>query len=85
MLWCPVGQEGPHDGLIVENNLGHDPTATCYLHPKIGTSVRGRVAKVEGGWDTVLDTADDPVLADIDREPCGPASAAGNERKAVGP
>jgi inosine-uridine nucleoside N-ribohydrolase len=47
----------------------HDPTAAaCHLHPDIGTWVRGRVAKIEGGWGTVADENGDLVLADIDRE-----------------
>jgi pyrimidine-specific ribonucleoside hydrolase len=46
----------------------HDPTAAaCHLHPEIGTWVRGRVRKIEGGWGTVADEAGDLILADIDR------------------
>jgi pyrimidine-specific ribonucleoside hydrolase len=47
----------------------HDPTAAaCHLHPEIGTWVRGRVAKIEGGWGTVADQGGDQILADVDRE-----------------
>jgi inosine-uridine nucleoside N-ribohydrolase len=47
----------------------HDPTAAaCHLHPEIGTWVRGRVSRIEGGWGTVADEAGDLILADIDRE-----------------
>jgi pyrimidine-specific ribonucleoside hydrolase len=47
----------------------HDPTAAaCHLHPEIGTWVRGRVAKIAGGWGTVADEAGDLILADLDRD-----------------
>jgi pyrimidine-specific ribonucleoside hydrolase len=47
----------------------HDPTAAaCHLHPEIGTWVRGRVARIEGGWGTVADESGDLVLADVDRD-----------------
>jgi pyrimidine-specific ribonucleoside hydrolase len=47
----------------------HDPTAAaCHLHPEIGTWVRGRVAKIEGGWGTVTHEKGDLILADVDRE-----------------
>jgi pyrimidine-specific ribonucleoside hydrolase len=47
----------------------HDPTAAaCHLHPEIGTWVRGRVTKIEGGWGTVADENGDLVLADVDRD-----------------
>jgi inosine-uridine nucleoside N-ribohydrolase len=47
----------------------HDPTAAAlHLHPEIGTWVRGRVQKIEGGWGTVADEGGDLVLADVDRE-----------------
>jgi hypothetical protein len=46
----------------------HDPTAAvCHLHPEIGTWIRGRVTKLEGGWGTVPDDQGDLILADIDR------------------
>jgi inosine-uridine nucleoside N-ribohydrolase len=47
----------------------HDPTAAaCHLHPEIGTWIRGRVAKIEGGWGTIADPEGDLILGDIDRE-----------------
>jgi inosine-uridine nucleoside N-ribohydrolase len=47
----------------------HDPTAAaCHLHPEIGTWVRGRVERIEGGWGTIADEGGDRILADIDRE-----------------
>jgi pyrimidine-specific ribonucleoside hydrolase len=47
----------------------HDPTAAaCHLHPEIGTWVRGRVKRIEGGWGTVTDEGGDLVLADVDRD-----------------
>jgi inosine-uridine nucleoside N-ribohydrolase len=52
-----------------EEKKWHDPTAAaCHLHPEIGTWVRGRVAKIEGGWGTVADEERDLILADVDRE-----------------
>lgn len=47
----------------------HDPTAAvCHLHPEIGTWLRGRIEKIEGGWGTVADTDGDLILADLDRD-----------------
>jgi inosine-uridine nucleoside N-ribohydrolase len=47
----------------------HDPTAAAlHLHPDIGTWVRGRVMKIEGGWGTVADEGGDWILADVDRD-----------------
>jgi pyrimidine-specific ribonucleoside hydrolase len=47
----------------------HDPTAAaCHLHPEIGTWLRGRVTKIEGGWGTVADEGGDLILADVDRD-----------------
>jgi pyrimidine-specific ribonucleoside hydrolase len=47
----------------------HDPTAAaCHLHPEIGTWVRGRLTRADGGWGTVLDDNGDLILADVDRE-----------------
>jgi pyrimidine-specific ribonucleoside hydrolase len=54
---------------VHEAKKWHDPTAAaCHLHPEIGTWVRGRVAKIEGGWGTVADEEGDLILADADRE-----------------
>jgi pyrimidine-specific ribonucleoside hydrolase len=52
-----------------EEKKWHDPTAAaCHLHPEIGTWVRGRVTKIEGGWGTVADAEGDRILADVDRD-----------------
>jgi inosine-uridine nucleoside N-ribohydrolase len=51
-----------------ESKKWHDPTAAaCHLHPEIGVWVRGRVAKIEGGWGTIPDEGD-LILADVDRD-----------------
>ena len=47
----------------------HDPTAAAlHLHPEMGTWVRGRVSKIEGGWGTLMDEGGDRILADVDRD-----------------
>jgi inosine-uridine nucleoside N-ribohydrolase len=47
----------------------HDPAAAAlHLHPEIGTWVRGRVSKIEGGWGTLMDEGGDRILADVDRD-----------------
>lgn len=47
----------------------HDPVAAvCHLHPEVGTWVRGRPQRMEGGWGTIPDPQGDYVLADLDHD-----------------
>ena len=44
----------------------HDPTAAaCHMHPEIGTWIRGKTIKMEGGWTTQAELDQDYILADI--------------------
>lgn len=46
----------------------HDPTAAvCHFHPEVGTWLKGKTVKREGGWTTTTDGCDS-ILVDLDHE-----------------
>ena len=57
----------PKPGIVMAltKEPGPEPPRTALW---IGTWVRGRVTKIEGGWGTVLDESGHLILADIDRD-----------------
>ena len=67
-----------------EEKKWHDPTAAaCHLHPEIGTWVRGRVKRIEGGWGTVADEGATWSWPTLIATPSGAASATGGKPRAV--
>lgn len=51
-----------------EQKKFHDPlAAVLHLHPEIGTWIKGKPTKQEGGWTTTPDLEGDRVLVDVER------------------
>ncbi len=47
----------------------HDPTAAvCHLHPEIGTWVKARLYRYQGGWGSRIDGNGDNIIVDIDHK-----------------